>query len=99
MVSLSASEPTVSANGASLRRTDNLEHRLIDAFDQIVALLVEAVDGALGQGDLVVIVGTRLILFMPKLDIRLSQPRDESADRVHGPLPSQKHAGAPRAPV
>src|SRR5687767_8829510 len=82
MLSLSASEPTVSATGASARLLDGGQHRLVDALDEVVALLVEAVDGAFGGGDLVIVVGARFVLLVPELDVGLRQACDERADAL-----------------
>src|SRR5687768_4295792 len=66
---LSTSEPTVSATPASLGCPHGLHHRLVDALDQVVAALVEAVHGALGGGHLVVVVDARLVLLVPQLHV------------------------------
>src|SRR5687767_12708566 len=90
MLSLSASHPTVSATrrtAAGLRRADRLHDRFVDALDEIVALLVELVDRALGARDLMVVLDARLVLLVPQLDVRLREPGDQLSDGLrHPPL-------------
>src|SRR5262245_41655582 len=89
MLSLSASQPTVSATrgpGGAHR----LHHRIVDALDQVVALLVELVHRALGRRHLVVVRHARLVFLVPQLAVGLRQLRDQLADGFI-------HAGAPGA--
>lgn len=58
---------------------------LVDALDQIVALLIQLVDSALGRGHLVVVRNARFVLLVPELDVRLREARDELSDGIrHG---------------
>jgi hypothetical protein len=78
MLILSASQPTVSATtglrtprargSTALRitlRSHHLEHLGVDAFYEIVATLIEFVYATLGGGHLMVVIHTRLVLFVP----------------------------------
>src|SRR3569623_856890 len=88
MLSLSASQPTVSATRriSVASRAHRAKHLVVDALDQIVAPLIELVDVPLRGGDLVVVACTRLVLLVPELDVRARELRDERADRLrrHG---------------
>src|SRR4028118_1591238 len=96
MLSLSTSEPTVSAIGAPAGGAHGVHHRLVDALDEVVAPLVQLVDGALGGRHLVVVVHARLVFFVPQLDVGLGQARDQGADAlVHRSCP----VGGAAAPV
>src|SRR4051794_10530096 len=97
MLSLSASQPTVSATGrVSLAILLHCaQHFAIDALDQVVAALIELVDAALGRGDLVVITCTCLVLLVPELDVGAGELGDQRADRFSG----HAHHPRPRAPA
>src|SRR3712207_9287525 len=87
IVSLSASQPIVSATAGTLRvgtpgRPHELAEGFVDPLDQVVSLLVETVDVALGGRHLVVVLDARLVLLVPQLDVRRGEPRDELSDRV-----------------
>src|SRR5688572_3948105 len=100
MLSLSASQPTVSATARpciALRLAHRLHDRLVDPLDQVVAALIQLVDVALRRGDLVIIVDASLVLFVPQLDVRLREPRDQRADRVVHRSPSLEPWGASAA--
>src|ERR671915_79897 len=91
MLSLSASQPTVSATTRTrlaLHVTRDLHYRLVDALDEIVATLIQLVDVSLRGGDLMVVLDTRLVLLVPQLDVRLGESRDQHADCVVHPLTS-----------
>lgn len=57
--------------------------RLIDALDQIVALLVELVDAPLGCSYRMIVRHARPVFFMPQLDVDLAKLRYERSDCVH----------------
>jgi hypothetical protein len=57
MLILSASQPTVSATGTSARLVRHAPDLGVDALDEVVALLVQAVDVALRRRHLVGVVG------------------------------------------
>src|SRR5688500_4681114 len=104
MLSLSASEPTVSATGPSAARVAHrLHHGLVDALDEVVAPLVPLVDGALVGGHLVVVVRAPLVFLVPQLDVGLGQARDQGADGVVHPAaltgPFEAGANVRAAPV
>ena len=92
MLSLSASQPTVSAIVLPFPRlAHGLPHRLVDALDQVVALLIQRVDATLGGGHAMIIVHPRTVFFVPELDVRLREAGDELADRViHGATRREK---------
>src|SRR5260221_7928741 len=93
MLILSASQPTVSATLAALAR--GLHHFRVDLLDQVVALLVQLVDVALGLGDRAVALEARLVLLVPQLDIRLRQSRHQGADRLVHSRESNRTLPAP----
>src|SRR5688500_16248399 len=99
MLSLSASQPTVSATRRTrlLRGADRAHHRFVDALDEIVPLLVQRVDPALGGRHQVVVVHSRAILLVPELDVRLREPRDQRPDRVVHAHPLETNGWAPGA--
>jgi len=56
-----------------------------DALDQVVPLLIQLVDGALGRRDLQIVRHARFVLFVPELDVRQRETRDQVSDGVrHG---------------
>jgi hypothetical protein len=83
---LSASQPMVSATmrrySRRLRCPKELPEGHVDSLDQVVALLVEAIDVALCRRDLAVVVDARFVLLVPQLDVRRRETGDESAYRV-----------------
>src|SRR5688500_12497136 len=95
MLSLSQSQPTVSAIALPLRRPHGLHHRLVDPLDEVVALLVQLVDGALRRGARVFVLDARLVLLVPELDVRLRELGDQTSDGVvHGILVKMRGAAA-----
>src|SRR6185312_14337963 len=81
MLSLSASDPTVSATRRP-RLAHDAQHFRVDALDQIVAPLVERVDGALRRRHRVVVRRPRVVFLVPQLDVRARQARDQLANGV-----------------
>src|SRR5947209_750926 len=83
MLSLSASQPTVSATGRVSFSifVHGAQDFVVDALDQIVAALIELVDAALGHGDLVIVTGARLVLLVPELHVGARELGDQRADR------------------
>jgi hypothetical protein len=62
------------------------EHLGVDALDEIVTALVQLVDLPLGRGNLMVVVDTRAILFVPELDVgtrELTYQRSDSLVHHH----------------
>src|SRR5688572_29206259 len=98
IVILSTSQPTVSATfpapglfrdglpgRCALFPGDGLAHFLVDALDQVVALLIQLVDGALCRSDLQVIRNSCFVFLVPELDVRHRETRDELSNGVrHG---------------
>src|SRR5712671_3451364 len=87
IVILSTSEPIVSATlrASGSRRAfprDDLAEFFVDALDQIVPLLIQLVHVALGGGDLMVVLHPRFVLFVPELDVRHRETRNELAQGV-----------------
>src|SRR5687768_3399260 len=98
MLSLSASQPTVSAtlHLFTARCPRHAHDFRIDPLDEVVALLVELVHAALGRGDLVIVVDPRLVLLVPELDVGLREARDQGADRLfHRRLLVMKRQASP----
>src|SRR5664279_2625147 len=83
MLSLSASQPTVSATGgvSVAVLAHGAHHLAVDALDEIVAALIERIDAALRGRDLVIVTRARLILLVPELDIGARELGDQRADR------------------
>src|SRR6185437_734992 len=81
MLSLSASDPTDSATRRP-RFAHRTHHFRIDALDQVVAPLIERIDGALRRRDDVVVVRARSVLFVPQLDVRTRQAGNQLANAV-----------------
>src|ERR1051325_3175781 len=91
IVILSTIDPTVSATFAPLGRLpgaasararflrDLPAHFLVDALHEIVALLIQLVDVALGGGHLEVVRDARLILLVPQLDVGHGEAGNEIA--------------------
>src|SRR5437016_42073 len=86
---LSTREPSVSATlrspfGCRLGRfgralaSHDLAKCFVDALDQIVALLIERVDGALRGRHLTIVRDARFVFLVPQLDVR----RGEASDQV-----------------
>src|SRR5262245_4199647 len=87
MLSLSTSEPTVSATRRLLGLCGS-DHRLIDALDQIVALLIETIDVALGRRHRMIVGDACLVLFMPQLDVHTAKMGNQRTNGiVHHPIP------------
>src|SRR5690606_7537921 len=89
MLILSTRDPTVSAIfSPGALPPDRLQHGLVDPLDQVVSRLIQSIDVPLGGGNLMVIRDACLILFMPELDVRRRELRDEGTDAfVHRPEP------------
>src|SRR6185312_8661875 len=81
MLSLSASDPTVSATRRP-RVAHHAHHLGVDALDQVVAPLVERVDRALRRCHRVVVDRSRLVFLVPQLDVRTRQARNQIANAV-----------------
>src|SRR6266849_1145924 len=91
IVSLSTSEPIVSATFRALRLPrrglgrGDLAKFFVDTLDQVVSFLIQRVDVALRRRDLEIVRRARFVLLVPQLDVGLRQPRDEVAESVgHG---------------
>src|SRR5687767_2423071 len=79
IVILSTSHPTVSAIVFTLHDRSYL---LVDSLDHVVALLIQLVDRPLGFGHGQIVREPRFVLFVPELDVRLREARDEFAQGV-----------------
>src|SRR5687768_1360130 len=73
IVILSTSEPTVSATFGAFFwprcLCNQLANLFVNALNHVIALLVEAVDGALGRRDLAIVRRARFVLLVPELDV------------------------------
>src|SRR6185312_9251714 len=98
MVSLSTSDPTVSAIAVGLLRgMHTLAHRFINALDQVIAPLIQLIHAPFGCGHLVIISNARTILLVPQFDVGGRELRHQTANSIiHVALP---RCGPPRARV
>src|SRR5665647_117609 len=107
MLSLSASQPTVSATGRVSVAivaivAHSVENFIIDLLDEIVAALIELVDVPLRRRDLMIVAGACLVLLVPELDVGARELGDERPDRLlsghahHRPLHARVRCRAAR---
>src|SRR4051812_20019805 len=96
IVILSTSDPIVSATLASpcdrltaarpalhdRRWRHRLAKNLVDALDQVVALLIQLVHAALRRRDLMIVLHAGFVFLVPQLDVRGGEAGDEVAEGV-----------------